>query len=603
MRARTHVSDLSVFEGVPQEELARLLGDLERRSYPLGTVLVAEGDRTKEIYIAQAGSADVVISDLDGTEHRVGGIVPGGSVGEISLLTGQPAVATVRATADLEVLVMTEGDFARLVDSFPEVYRNLGAILAERLARTDRLVVGRKEGRLARLISDGGPPLLGYGLACSIAWHTRQRTLLVVLDDDPPPELADLATTGSEPPWRSGRSPEEMGADLMVAAPEGAFGDESMPATIEALFGIFPNVLVQTPGERAPDVPGARTVRLADARRSGSAVSDGELRVCGWATDGVPSRPGFDAIVAVPEPDAEDWRELQAGLLSTRSDAGRELGWAARDLAGLKVGLALGAGSLRGYAHVGVLEGLRQAGIPLDYVAGTSIGAAVASLAVGGQDPAAIADVLDELSPTLFRLTVPIWSFLSSRSLRRYIQDFTGDTRLEDLPIPLALIAADILTQQELVLRRGLVWQAILASVSIPGIYPAQRIGRHVVVDGGVLNPVPADVVADMGAGVVFAVKLGGGSMPADHEFEVVPASGRPPSAVAVLMRSIETMQGRIATEPGMEATTIAIVPKVGAESGGLRKFSSGRRYIPDGEAAVEAAMPRIGASLPWVRG
>ena len=82
-----------------------------------------------------------------------------------------------------------------------------------------------------------------------------------------------------------------------------------------------------------------------------------------------------------------------------------------------------------------------------------------------------------------------------------------------------------------------------------------------------------------------------------------MPASGRPPSAVAVLMRSIETMQGRIATEPGMEATTIAIVPKVGAESGGLRKFSSGRRYIPDGEAAVEAAMPRIGASLPWVRG
>jgi NTE family protein len=340
-----------------------------------------------------------------------------------------------------------------------------------------------------------------------------------------------------------------------------------------------------------------------DTVRSGSGAGDGQLRVCGWATDGVPSRPGFDATVNVPELDAEDWRELQAGVLSTRSTAGRELGWAARDLAGLKVGLALGAGSFRGYAHVGVLEGLRRAGIPLDYVAGTSIGAAVASLAVGGHDPDAIADVLDELSPRLFRVTVPIRSFLSTRSLRRYIQEFTGDTRLEDLPIPLALIAADILTQQELILRRGLVWQAILASVSIPGIYPAQRIGRHVVVDGGVLNPVPADVVAEMGAGVVFAVKLGGGSIPAERELEVVPASGKPPSAISVLMRSIETMQSRIAAEPGSEATTIAIVPKLDAESGMLRKFSAGRRYIPDGVAAVEAAMPRIAAALPWVRG
>jgi CRP-like cAMP-binding protein len=119
VRTRTHADDLSVFDGVPEEELARLLGDLDRRSYPAGTVLVAEGDKTNEIYIAQSGSAEVVISDLDGTEHRVGSIVPGGSVGEIALLTGQPAVATVRATADLDVLVMTEGDFARLVDSFP----------------------------------------------------------------------------------------------------------------------------------------------------------------------------------------------------------------------------------------------------------------------------------------------------------------------------------------------------------------------------------------------------------------------------------------------------------------------------------------------------
>ena len=82
----------------------------------------------------------------------------------------------------------------------------------------------------------------------------------------------------------------------------------------------------------------------------------------------------------------------------------------------------------------------------------------------------------------------------------------------------------------------------------------------------------------------------------------MVSASGRPPSAVAVLLRSIETMQSRIAIEPSENATTITIVPKVDAEGTKLRNFIEGRRYIADGEAAVEAALPRITASLPWTK-
>src|SRR5919109_1974895 len=131
MARRTHAHDLSFFEGVPAGELAQLLDSFERRTYPAGSILVAEGDRTSEMYIAESGSAEAVVADLDGTEHRVGRVVAGGTVGEISLLTGQPAVASVRATVDLDVLVLTERDFALVAESFPEVYRNLGGILAE----------------------------------------------------------------------------------------------------------------------------------------------------------------------------------------------------------------------------------------------------------------------------------------------------------------------------------------------------------------------------------------------------------------------------------------------------------------------------------------
>ena len=77
LRTRTHAHDLSVFQGLPSDVLAQLHDDLEHRTYPAGAIIVCEGDRTNEIYIAQSGSAEVVIADLDGTEHRVGSVVPG----------------------------------------------------------------------------------------------------------------------------------------------------------------------------------------------------------------------------------------------------------------------------------------------------------------------------------------------------------------------------------------------------------------------------------------------------------------------------------------------------------------------------------------------
>jgi NTE family protein len=144
-------------------------------------------------------------------------------------------------------------------------------------------------------------------------------------------------------------------------------------------------------------------------------------------------------------------------------------------------------------------------------------------------------------------------------------------------------------------------WPAVLAAVSIPGIYPAQRIGPYVVIDGGVVNPVPTDVAADMGAGVVIAVKLGAGRSEPDTDAEGVLPSGSAPSAVAVLLRAIELMQSRIEVRTA-DATTITIAPELDAKGMQLRRFSEGRRYIQDGIEAAETALPRVEAALPWLR-
>src|SRR5688500_2716128 len=119
------VSTPTFFQGLSDDERARLLEPLERRQFAAGATVLAEGDSPREMYVVESGSADVYIADRQGGEHRVGQIGPGATVGEMSLFTGQPASASVRATTELDVLVMSEGEFQRSASAFPRIYQNL----------------------------------------------------------------------------------------------------------------------------------------------------------------------------------------------------------------------------------------------------------------------------------------------------------------------------------------------------------------------------------------------------------------------------------------------------------------------------------------------
>jgi NTE family protein len=267
----------------------------------------------------------------------------------------------------------------------------------------------------------------------------------------------------------------------------------------------------------------------------------------------------------------------------------------------LKVGLALGAGGVKGYAHLGVVSALQRAGLPIDYLAGTSVGAVVAGLFALGHPPDAIARILDAGDCMLARPSFGMKSLLSDIPVRHYFRTISGRAHIEDLRVPLAIVAADILTRREVVFRRGLLWPATLASIAIPGVLPAQAIGPYRLVDGSILNPVPADVAAEMGADVVIAVRLRDEPPPARTEAVAREPHGRVPSILEVVTRSVHAMQGRVATE-AEAATTIFVEPRCdGAPEVGLRHFSWGRRYIEGGAAAAQDALPRLAAILPWL--
>jgi CRP-like cAMP-binding protein len=204
----------SFFEGVSTAVLDAALHQVERRHLRSGSVILAEGDVPSEMYVLAAGSAEVVLVDRGGVEHVVSSIRAGEAIGEMSLLTGNPASATVRAVEDVELLVLREPDLDRLAEDLPELQRNLIAALAARLTRVTRLAVQEQPGRVVVLEDGGGPELLGYLLAASIAWHTRGRTVHVILGRQASPALAVLVTVAPEPPFRPARA---AGADLLLA--------------------------------------------------------------------------------------------------------------------------------------------------------------------------------------------------------------------------------------------------------------------------------------------------------------------------------------------------------------------------------------------------
>jgi NTE family protein len=255
-----------------------------------------------------------------------------------------------------------------------------------------------------------------------------------------------------------------------------------------------------------------------------------------------------------------------------------------------------------GYAHIGVWRVLERAGLLADVVAGTSIGAGVAALYALGYTPDAAAKMMDRLGAAAWQMALPTAGLLSNARLRGLLHTVLQERRIEDLDLPLAIVAADIGTRSEVVFRQGLIRAAVLASMAIPGIFPPVRMGRYTLVDGCVLNPVPCDVVGAMGADIVIAVQLMKQPSPLVVDGEAIEPTGRVPSLVQAVMQSIELMQSRISAHTAAVAT-IRIEPDLtGIPDPGLRHFPEARRYIAAGELAAEAALPRLAGALPWLQ-
>jgi NTE family protein len=258
----------------------------------------------------------------------------------------------------------------------------------------------------------------------------------------------------------------------------------------------------------------------------------------------------------------------------------------------LKIGIVLGAGSARGWAHIGVLRALHKAGIRPDIICGTSIGALVGAVYANGG--------LDELEDWVLSLT---WrkvlgffdfsfngGFLKGARLMTYLHDNLLETTVEDLALPFGAVATDLRTGREIWLREGRAADVVRASIALPGLFtPCEHEGR-LLVDGALVNPVPVSLCRAMGADFVIAVDLGSGLAGRHVQSK---ARNREPNMIEVLAESLNIMQVRITRSrlAGSPADAV-IMPRLG-DMGSL-DYHRAAESIKEGRAAAELMLPQI---------
>lgn len=175
-------------------------------------------------------------------------------------------------------------------------------------------------------------------------------------------------------------------------------------------------------------------------------------------------------------------------------------------------GLALGSGGARGWAHIGVIMALKDLKVPVDLVAGTSmgslVGAALASDRITSLHKIAVELDWTHLFHYFLEFNFPRSGLVDGGKIVEFISDHVSTGSIEDLLMPYAAVAVDVITGNKVIINKGDVIQAVRASISVPGIFAPVKYGDAMLVDGGLADPVPVDVVRDMGADTIIAVNL-----------------------------------------------------------------------------------------------
>ena len=522
-----HLQEIPFYSQFSFVELEVIQRSVELKTYGPGDVLCRKGETGRYLFAIASGGVKVLTKEVHGFFHG-----PGHLIGELSLLSGLPVSATVVATKPTRVYALGKHELQDLLDSKPLLYRTFTEMLASRVRRhsLDRSVV---EKPACVIIGSAGGITESYAFARRLFVHVAKYAPESIYCQLKHPEDRATATAPLGEDSNVSRFPRLFGErnQIVNEAIGKHFGmllqsDSFQPTELIRewrTFGAYGQCLVLA-------LPWQEVRKLAPALDSQDAVIclvppgvDSEIDSApdrntlgkadyvmvrlsrGKNAVVVPSWRRWGFVINVGEWKPETEHPLDSKLTE-------QLERLARWSTCCSIGLSLGSGAARGFAHLGVIKVLEDARIPIDSLSGTSIGGIIAlAYSLAGSADATIElarEWLGKKSKVMDSFNSLGCSLVSGKKIRTAAEAVFGSAQFAELPIPVSTVGTDLVTGEKVIMDEGSAAEAALGTSAIPGVFPPIRWGQRFLIDGANVSRVPVDQLDKYRCGAKIAVNV-----------------------------------------------------------------------------------------------
>ncbi|MCK4764127.1 MAG: patatin-like phospholipase family protein [Candidatus Aminicenantes bacterium] len=488
-----------LFGKLSSDELEAIIGWADGVHIKQGEELFRQDEAGDSFYILLSGSLSAAAKDRNGVQHIVGGIKAGEIVGEMALLSDEKRSAAVFANRDSYAVKFSKAEFSALLKKYPGLMMRVTKLIVDRL----RVSIGSEEEEEECTVMAVVP----------LSPDTRLREFL-------DPLLKELSAGDSLLHLNSKKLDSRMGTPG-IAQCHGEHPDSMRISAWVTRQETKHRFIIYEADPKASNwtkrcISQSDQVLLVGNAWDNPGLSEIESK---FIYTGKNKNPTRQRLVLLHPGDSklptgtDRWLKTRKVEMHfhTRLGSYKDIRRMSRMLSGKTVGIALGGGGARGFSQVGAIRALEEAGIPIDLIGGTSMGAFIAAGYAYGWDPAALEQVIKKTfkkGALLRDVTLPMVSLSSGRALTRGIKKCFGDTKIEDLWLPYFCVSSNITHAEKEVHRRGYLWQAIRASGGLQGFFPPFVLDGDLHVDGAMFANLPVDIMKIFCKGRVIGIDV-----------------------------------------------------------------------------------------------
>ncbi len=530
-------TEIPLFSTLSPAEIRLIEKKTRLVEFKRGDLVYEEGKPPDAFYVIVSGRFRVFQKIRGEEEKTLVYLYRGDYFGESSLLTGQVHSASVDARSDGLLLRLDKDDFLKVLSEIPALSIHLSRTLGHRLTKIDGPGRKKQEVKVAAVYSSMSSAesfQFLTDLAANLVKETKSRVIFIdffspadtgASTDFHPKTFESLSLNKVNPSRESDLKPALVDCPsgfqyLSVSVEKGGESERNLSTLITFLSYRFDFLLIRLKQDISD--PSFRVLKHSDMAYLLLDAGASGLPRSGLLVRELEQNFGFskNEIKVIVSEGVETGSLKVFQVLPSRSENPERyhstMRFVTKELAGTLLGLVLGSGAAYGLSHIGVLRVLEKENIQVDVLSGSSMGALIAAFWAAGFRANDIQQIAESLDPQtaffklvgLGDLSLAHHGFFHGRQVTRFMESFLADKTFQDLPTPVKIVAVSLNSTQQVVFETGRVVDALRASISIPGIFrPFHWKGEHLI-DGGILNPLPVDVLAKMGVKKIIAVNV-----------------------------------------------------------------------------------------------